>query len=339
MSQKLFSTRSLNHSTTKSISHSTNPPLVSVIMNCLNCAKYLREAIDSVFAQTYTDWEIIFWDNASTDNSAEIAKSYGEKVRYFRSKETVPLGKARNWAIEKARGKYIAFLDCDDVWLPQKLEKQIPLFEKNPRLGLVFCDTIFFNNKGVSYHLYGRKKPPRGKIFRKLLKRNFIHLETSVIRRDVLDNLNEWFDERFNMIEELDLFLRIAYNWEVDYVQEALAKWRFHSESWTWRARELFGQEWGLLLEKYRNLYDDFDVKYQKEIDKIETKVILGKALKEWKKNNKQKVRKILISHLTRSPKVFALYLLSVLPYKKYMKLLQLYTALPIIRGRNPITD
>ena len=85
-------------------------PLVSIIMNCLNGERYLRQAIDSVFNQTYTEWEIIFWDNVSTDKSAEIAKSYGERVRYFKSTKTYPLGKARNLAIEKAQGDFIAFL-------------------------------------------------------------------------------------------------------------------------------------------------------------------------------------------------------------------------------------
>ena len=112
-------------------------PEVSVIMNCYNCSKYLKEAIDSVYAQTYQDWEIVFWDNASSDNSAEIAKRYNNKLKYFHAEITIPLGQARNRAIEKAKGKYIAFLDCDDVWLPEKLEKQVKVFCKNPKAMLV----------------------------------------------------------------------------------------------------------------------------------------------------------------------------------------------------------
>ena len=113
-------------------------PTVSVIMNCFNGEKYLREAIDSVYAQTYKNWEIIFWDNASTDNSAEIAKSYDEKLRYFRGEKTVPLYAARNLALKQAKGKYIAFLDCDDYWLPQKLERQVEIFESDKKIGLVY---------------------------------------------------------------------------------------------------------------------------------------------------------------------------------------------------------
>ena len=105
--------------------------LVTVIMNCWNGEKFLREAMDSVVAQTYLNWEIVFWDNASMDNSQEIALSYGNKVRYFRSERKLSLGEARNQAFSKARGEFIAILDVDDVWLPEKLERQLELF-KNP---------------------------------------------------------------------------------------------------------------------------------------------------------------------------------------------------------------
>ena len=133
----------------------SSAPTVSVIMNCLNCEKYLREAIDSVFAQTYEDWEIIFWeDKASEDNSENIAKSYGVKLRYFRADVSLPLYGSRNLAVQKARGKYIAILDCDDLWLPTKLEKQIPLLERDEEIGLVFSDIYLFNEKGKEKRLF-----------------------------------------------------------------------------------------------------------------------------------------------------------------------------------------
>ena len=106
-------------------------PLVSIIMNCYNGERYLSEAINSVYSQTYKNWEIIFWDNASTDNTAEIAQSYDKKLKYFRSQETTVLGEARVCAVEKSRGQYLAFLDCDDFWEVDKLEEQISLFDKN----------------------------------------------------------------------------------------------------------------------------------------------------------------------------------------------------------------
>ena len=115
-------------------------PLVSVIMNCKNSAEYLREAINSVYAQTYKNWEIIFWDNASTDNSAAIAKSYDKRLRYFKSDEPVKLGKARNLAIAEAGGKYLAFLDCDDKWLQEKLKKETVMLEARSDIDFIYSN-------------------------------------------------------------------------------------------------------------------------------------------------------------------------------------------------------
>ncbi|MEO0827014.1 MAG: glycosyltransferase family 2 protein [Cyanobacteria bacterium J06639_16] len=104
-------------------------PLVSVLMNCYNGETYLREAIDCVLAQTYQNWELIFWDNQSTDRSAEIFKSYGDaRLKYFRAPEHTELGAARARAFQHLSGEFVAVLDADDLWLPHKLEKQIPHF-------------------------------------------------------------------------------------------------------------------------------------------------------------------------------------------------------------------
>ena len=100
-------------------------PLVSIIMNCFNGEQYIKEAINSVYAQTYSNWEIIFWDNASSDNSNEIAASYDAKIKLFKSEETASLGEARSRAIKNANGDWLAFLDVDDIWLPKKLEYQM----------------------------------------------------------------------------------------------------------------------------------------------------------------------------------------------------------------------
>ena len=96
-------------------------PLVSVIMNCYNGEKYLQRAIDSIIVQTYKNLEIIFWDNASTDSSADIYRNTAEKdarFKYFKSEKNVNLGEARALAVNECTGDYITFLDTDDEWLP-----------------------------------------------------------------------------------------------------------------------------------------------------------------------------------------------------------------------------
>ena len=100
--------------------------LVSVIMNCHNGEAFLREAIQSVLKQKYKKWELIFWDNNSRDASAQIFKSYKDKrLKYYFRKKKVSLYESRNSAIKKAKGEFIAFLDQDDIWLPNKLFLQI----------------------------------------------------------------------------------------------------------------------------------------------------------------------------------------------------------------------
>ena len=103
-------------------------PLVSIIMNCYNGEKFLHEALDSIINQTYKNWELIFWDNQSTDNSSFIVQSYkDQRIKYFFSKKHTLLYEARNMAIEKSEGEYLAFLDVDDYWDSAKLEKQMNL--------------------------------------------------------------------------------------------------------------------------------------------------------------------------------------------------------------------
>ena len=104
--------------------------LISVIINCFNGEKYLKKCIQSVIEQTYLNWEIIFWDNQSTDNSKNIINSFNDnRIKYFYAPTHETLYSARNFAIEKADGELIAFLDVDDIWLPLKLDIQVKLFK------------------------------------------------------------------------------------------------------------------------------------------------------------------------------------------------------------------
>lgn len=206
-------------------------PKVSVIMNCFNSSTYLREAIDSVYAQTYRYWEIIFWDNASTDSSAAIAKSYDEKLQYFHAEKTVPLGHARNLAIEKARGEFIAFLDCDDVWMPEKLEKQMSFLESHDDVAMVYSDILSIDGNGKLIGNYLKnKKFYRGNIFDKLLVYNFIAILTVVLRKKVLDEVG-MFDTNYMIDEDYELFLRISESHNIDFLAEPLAKYRIHGNN------------------------------------------------------------------------------------------------------------
>ena len=307
-----------NNSTNQPLYHSTNYPLVSVIMNCLNGEKYLKEAIDSVYAQTYKDWEIIFWDNASTDKSGEIAQSYDEKLRYFRGEKTILLGAARNKAIEQAKGTFIAFLDCDDLWMPEKLEKQIPLLEIDSKIGLVFSDAIYFSDKGRRFQLYSSKKPPSGNIFPKLLKRYFLCLGTVVLRKDALIEIGEWFDERLTVSEESDVFMRVAYKWKCDYADEPLLMYRMHENNLSSLMSEQFPKENELILEKLLQLNENIVSEYKHEIDIMRANIQYGYAMEDFDLNRRKMVRKRLAPYLMIKKKLWIPCLFSFLPFSFY---------------------
>ena len=301
--------------------YENHQPLVSIIMNCYNGEKYLQDAIDSVYAQTYHNWEIIFWDNASTDNSANIAKSYDSKLKYYCGEKTITLGAARNKALEQVIGDYIAFLDCDDLWLSEKLEKQIPLFD-NEKVGIVICNTLFFNEKGTNNQLYKKKKPPTGMVFKELLTEYFVSLETAIVRRQAVDDLKYRFDTRFEVIEEYDLFVRMGFLWELDYVDKILAKWRVHNSSWTWSKSELFTKETKLMLESLHENIPNFLVDYPEEIKFVERTIAFEKARILWKRGKKKQARKIMKPNIERIVKYQLLYFIMFFPYSFY-KLLQ----------------
>jgi glycosyltransferase involved in cell wall biosynthesis len=305
-------------------------PTVSVIMNCYNGEKYLHEAIDSVYAQTFTDWEIILWDDDSTDGTEEIARSYDERLRYFKGKKATSLGQARNWALEKAKGEFIAFLDQDDLWMPEKLEKQIPVFLANDEIGIVISDAfIFNNNEDIVKQIYLRKKPPTGYVFRELLKSYFISLQTAVIRRKALEKLNYWFDERFTMIEEVDLFIRAAYTWKLGYVDQPLGKWRMHKESWTFSVPLSLPNEKKMMLDTYAHIFKDFNTNYNNEIKYLRATIDVSLAKIDLQNGRNRDARLKVIPHIHYGYKFFLFYLLSFFPLK-------IYQAIAKWRGERP---
>ena len=209
-----------------------NKPLISVIMNCYNGGKYLEESINSLVNQTYQNWELIFWDNLSTDNSYEIFNKFNDKrLKYFRSTKHVILYQARNLALQKTNGDFIAFLDTDDIWLPNKLEKQVPLFN-NPKIGLVYGNFWNYNEK----KFFSKKKIvrknilKRGKITQHLIKNYYIGILTVIIRKEFINNLKEVFNTKYNLLADFDFILKFSLKHEFDFIEEPVAIYRQHEK-------------------------------------------------------------------------------------------------------------
>jgi glycosyltransferase involved in cell wall biosynthesis len=205
-------------------------PLVSIIMNVRNGAATLREAIDSALAQTFADWELIVWDDRSTDNSAQIVSEYRDpRIRYFPSPEDVPLGKARSQAIRQTTGEWIAFLDQDDVWLPHKLEKQMALADQD--VGLIYGRTIRFYPGGMERdydHAHEYELLPDGDIFTQLFTQScFIAMSSAVFRRSAIEAIGG-IPETIQIIPDYYLYVAVARRYPVRAVQTAVCRYRMH---------------------------------------------------------------------------------------------------------------
>ena len=206
-------------------------PLVSIIMNCHNGERFLREAIDSVYAQTYSNWEIIFWDNVSTDDSSSIAQSYDNRLRYYLSEGFTSLGMARELAVQKSNGEYVAFLDCDDFWHHSKLSMQIPLFFRHEDVGVVYSNYWIVNSERKK--IFSKKKLPIGDILDDLLGSDSVGFLTAIIKRRVFRKFLPFFNTRYNIIHDFDLMIRISIEWKFSCVQFPLASYRYHGENET----------------------------------------------------------------------------------------------------------
>ena len=185
-------------------------PLISIIMNCYNGEKYLNEAIESILSQTYSNWELIFFDNLSIDNSSSIINSFkDERIKYFLSDiHYEALYEARIEAVNHSNGEYLSFLDVDDWWENDKLEKQIPFF-KDQSVGVVCSNYIIHDyQNNVNYNFWTRDKP-NGYIYSNLIKNYHIGLLTLMIRKDYYHFVNG-FDKRFHVIGDFDISLQIS---------------------------------------------------------------------------------------------------------------------------------
>lgn len=172
---------------TRNINSTANAPLVSVIIPAYNAERCIKRAITSVMAQTVEDWEIIVTDDCSSDRTYDIIKAISEeesRVRAFRNEKNIGAAKTRNLSIDRCRGKYIALLDCDDVWYPEKLSRQLELMA-DLDADIVYCSySLVDGASGLKRSVYC--VPPEID-FDGLLKRNVISCSTAIMRRQVFD--------------------------------------------------------------------------------------------------------------------------------------------------------
>ena len=218
----------------------------------------MREALDSVMGQTFTDWELIIWDDRSTDDSAKIVAEYSDlRIRYFLSPEETSLGKARDAAIRQARGEWVAFLDQDDVWTPSKLALQISLASRDT--GIIYGRTVRFYPGGTirdydQTHEY--KLLPEGDIFSQLFTKGcFIAMSSAVFRRSAIEEIGG-IPPEISIISDYYLYSAVARRYPTRAVQQVVCRYRMHDANMSRLSAIAMHREALWLVEHWANSLD-----------------------------------------------------------------------------------
>lgn len=204
---------------------------VSIIVPTRNRASLVGETIDAILKQTFRDLEVIVVDDCSQDDTESIIRGYADdRVRYFYHDSGRLVAVNRNYGMSQATGEYLAFCDDDDIWLPDRLEKQLPEFEKDDHLELVCSNAVIFNEKGDIRPFHPAGLAARDFTFNSLLRDNKIITSSVTVRKSVIDEVG-MMDTSPALVtgQDYELWLRIARKYPVKYLDLPLVKYRVHS--------------------------------------------------------------------------------------------------------------
>jgi glycosyltransferase involved in cell wall biosynthesis len=264
-------------------------PIVSVIIPSFNREKLILKAIDSVLNQTYQDFEILVIDDASTDNTEQVIKGLGkENIQYFRMEKNGGQCIARNFGISKAKGKYVAFLDSDDEWLPEKLRLQVACFENgSEKLGCVYGyayqkDVIKNETSLIEKGFF------RGDIYDKFLE-GFCPPTPSLfmVKKEAIQQVNG-FDEKLITFVDLDIWLRLSQLFEFDYIEEPLIIKYVNNFEKRYKGFKLFMTKWE------NNIIKNKGSKGYKKLKKTLSYAVIVPILEHPPKNLRKNIFKLL---------------------------------------------
>ncbi len=206
-------------------------PKVSVIIPTYNRANYIGEAIESVLAQTYQDYEIIVVDDGSTDNTRKVLEQFDGHIEYI-YQENRGEAAARNTGLLVSKGEYLVLLDSDDTILPQKLERQVAFLDTHPSVGVVYSDLYFVDEDGKQLMLhsaYKGKKGDSGNVLEALIRRgNFIPVHSAMVRRSCFDVVGQ-FNESLFIGTDWEMWLRLAEQYTFQYIDIPSGNYRVHA--------------------------------------------------------------------------------------------------------------
>ena len=216
--------------------------LVSIFINCYNGEKYLNKTLNSVLSQTYNNFEVIFFDNCSTDKSSKIFKSFNDiRFKYFKTNKKISLYKSRNLALRKCKGNFITFLDADDWWERDFLKSRKKFFKSSRKYALAFSNCYHYYEKNKKYKKFLNYDLPSGDILNELLKSYFVKLSTIIIKREIIKRYK--FNSAYNIIGDYDMIIRVSEKFKGMAFQDFLVNIRIHKKNFTHNNRGIFYKE------------------------------------------------------------------------------------------------
>ena len=250
-------------------------------MNCYNGEKYLQEAINSILSQTYKNWELIFWDNQSSDKSAEIFLNIKDsRLYYYLSPSYTKLGQARIMASKNTKGEWLGIIDTDDIWEPDKLTKQIDIINKkklpNESIGLVYCRAMGIDKnsvitKEVCHEDYLGVQMPEGKILKDLLfKGNFIPSPSILINKNTFLDVGG-FPEGYTHASDYYISCAISSKAHVVCVDEYLTKYRIHENNSTQNEKVVSFEEQLKIFHIWSKYIESSSIEKNKRIKQLNT--------------------------------------------------------------------
>lgn len=233
-------------------------PTVSILLPYFNGKKFVKETIDSIINQSFGDFELLAIDDGST--SAEqseyfekLVESYKDPRLCYIHKHNEGLSATRNYGIDHAKGEFIAFIDQDDIWLPEKLAKQVAVFQTEPPAQLICTDVDVFGEHSVSKrisHLYGLKTGFVKDSFTKMLKGNFVAASSVAFRKKEVGAV-AYSNKRYTVAPDYELFVRMAENnIRFYFISEPLLRYREHEENTIKNVLRLYWEQYSILFER-----------------------------------------------------------------------------------------
>lgn len=316
--------------------------LVSVIVPTYNVERYIAATVKSVLAQSYSQFELLIIDDESPDRSVEIVQQFQDpRIKIIHQKNRGLAG-ARNTGIRHAQGDYLAFLDSDDLWLPEKLEQHVQHLEQNPQVGVSFSRSAFMDGDGLPLGIYQMPKLKDITAAHLLCRNPIGNGSAPVIRREVLEEIkfyadrygsqeDFYFDDAFRQSEDIECWIRIMLQtqWSIEGIPEALTLYRVNTEGLSAQVMKQY-KSWEQVIEKTRTYAPEMVAQYEAPARAYQLRYLARRAVRL--KDAKMAVRlvnsalkthwKILLAEPQRTVLTLcAAYLMSLLPSAFYPRL------------------